>query len=55
MTFPSLQSVFNARAGVGIASNLRCLQDHVASHLRLGVKVKYFYPVGVKSDGGTVV
>ena len=55
MTLPSLHNVFNARAGGGVQSNLLWLQDHVASHLRLCVKVKYFYPVGVKSDSGTVV
>lgn len=55
MTFPGLQSAFNTRAGAGIQSDLLCLPDHVAFHVGLGVKVKYFYPVGVESDSGTVV
>lgn len=55
MTFPRLLRVFNARADVRIQSNLLYLQDHVASHLRLGMKGKYFYFVAVKSDSGIVL
>lgn len=55
MTFPRLQGVFNASADVRIQSNLLYLHDHVASHLRLGIKVKYFCFVAVKSGSGIVL